>query len=625
MKVLQGVCTIRPDCTGREIQVRERLHRTIRPTPHRVSTFLPGLNWCVGVVRPLLKKRSFRRCSMAPMLRSHRLPFLSLSLSPIRSPRQFASYGDYWIPFIDGAQITLEVNLAQAEEFLRDEYWPWIQARHGRLSDEFKEELWQLTSKNFPVYSKSFTVLPQVPWKQVEAFLEAHPAAQDHSAVKHFVRKQSVRTMDWLNTYGYCQDHLIPAKSTIPQAGRGAFANRDLPKGTVVGYSPLIHIGVHGRDLYWISYPADKDHAAAAAATTDSTPETPTMPTKKKRHMYDLILNYSFGHANSTLLLTPYGGMVNYINHPPKGVTPNVAIRWPNKELVAHKPWWHDRTPEQLRDTVEKIGLSFEYVALRDIAAGEEVRAKRRSPMNGRDTDDDGRLTPTSFVRSFARSFVRSRDCFLPRVPQVFMDYGPEWEAAWEAHVKSWYPPPESLHYMSRSEWPEKYIRTIDEAEYPDNLVTLCIESYTTSDDDTSYWLPVLVETPHRVYCRALERFESERTSDDEDDNDNNIAKKGTATYTYTVELDVTVGSESTKIVVHDVPEEGIFLLDRAYSQDWHLPQAFRHEIMLPDHLMPPAWHNGPAVPPQSDDDSRTQHPLDSNDEDDDDMDSDDE
>lgn len=205
------------------------------------------------------------------------------------------------------------------------------------------------------------------------------------------------------------------------------------------------------------------------------------------------------------------------------------------------------------------------------------------------------------------------------------MDYGPEWEAAWEAHVKSWYPPPESLHYMSRSEWPEKYIRTIDEAEYPDNLVTLCIESYTTSDDDTSYWLPVLVETPHRVYCRALERFESERTSDDEDDNDNNIAKKGTATYTYTVELDVTVGSESTKIVVHDVPEEGIFLLDRAYSQDWHLPQAFRHEIMLPDHLMPPAWHNGPAVPPQSDDDSRTQHPLDSNDEDDDDMDSDDE
>jgi len=49
-----------------------------------------------------------------------------------------------------------------------------------------------------------------------------------------------------------------------------------------------------------------------------------------------------------------------------------------------------EKTPEVLKDTLEKIGLSFEYVALRDIEEGEEI----------------------------------------------FMDYGEEWEDAWEQHVK---------------------------------------------------------------------------------------------------------------------------------------------------------------------------------------------
>ena len=63
---------------------------------------------------------------------------------------------------------------------------------------------------------------------------------------------------------------------------------------------------------------------------------------------------------------------MNYINHHKQKA--NVKIRWPEGEKVAHKPWWlTTKTPEDLKYTVEKIGLSFEYVALRDIAEGEEV------------------------------------------------------------------------------------------------------------------------------------------------------------------------------------------------------------------------------------------------------------
>jgi hypothetical protein len=393
--------------------------------------------------------------------------------------------------------------------------------------------------------------------------MHEHGSAPGFNVVKHFVRRQSIRTMDWLDTYGYCQDHLRPGLSSIRQAGWGAFASRDMPAGTIVGYSPLIHMGVHGRDVYWVTYPGAAD---------------PIQGKPKRR--YDLILNYSFGHKNSTVLLTPYGGMVNYINHQPKGKA-NVKIRWPDRELVAHKPWWLDREPGQLRDTTEKIGLSFEYVALRDIKEGEEV----------------------------------------------FMDYGGEWEAAWNDHVAKWHPLQDGQGYVHRSDWPEEHIRTIHEDKYPDNLVTVCIESYTTgvptggegSDNGSKLvntWVTPMTETSTRVYCRALTR----RKDDQADSSDGDEVK-----YLYEVELNLEVDGKETSVVVEDIPETGIFLVDRAYSQDWHLPNVFRHEIMVPDDVMPSAWLNGPAPsPPEGDEDAVPQYPIKENGENDDEEDDDD-
>ena len=67
--------------------------------------------------------------------------------------------------------------------------------------------------------------------------------------------------------------------------------------------------------------------------------------------------------------------MVNYINHKSAndGDGPNVRIQWPTEELIAHKPEWLQKDINFLRDTIDKIGLSFDYVALRDIKEGEEI------------------------------------------------------------------------------------------------------------------------------------------------------------------------------------------------------------------------------------------------------------
>jgi hypothetical protein len=203
---------------------------------------------------------------------------------------------------------------------------------------------------------------------------------------------------------------------------------------------------------------------------------------------------------------------------------------------VAHKPEWLTEDAYFLRDTTEKIGLSFEYVALRDIDEGEEI----------------------------------------------FMDYGDEWQAAWDEHVKQWEPPEEAINYVHSTEWPENYFRTtreLDANPYPPNLHTMCQESYRMVGEGTYEWIPVLrPDSSIRVYCNVLERHRNED-----------------GTNVYTVAMDV---GDDEWIIVHKVTEKNIFLYDKAFSADWHLPSVFRHEIMIPDDVMPPSWMNGPPVHP---------------------------
>jgi hypothetical protein len=424
----------------------------------------------------------------------------------------FANYGDYWIPDIPGAQVMMEALLDEAEEFLRGKYYPFIKEKGDQLTTEMKQKLWEFTAKDFPIYNKAMTNLPRnVQWVDVETSLQEHENETEFSIVRDFIRKQSIRSTEWLQEHGYCQDHLKPGRSTIPQAGRGAFAARHLPAGTVIGFAPLIHIGIHGRDIFTVTVGEDE------------------MPRKQ----YDLIINYSFGHRNSTVLLTPYGAMVNYINHGGK-TSSNVMLRWPDKELISHKPEFLKRTPQMLRDTVDKIGLSFEYVAMRDIQEGEEV----------------------------------------------LMDYGDKWEQAWNDHVKSWEPLENSIHYVHSSEWGETIFRTLQEQDfnpYPPNLHTMCQESFTYAKDGTYQWVDVLRPHPFRVYCDILERYGDEEKS----------------LYTVSLFLD-----DGNTVVVQNVPNDGVFLYDKAFSADWHLPNVFRHEIAIPDNLMPDAWMNGPPPLP---------------------------
>jgi hypothetical protein len=309
--------------------------------------------------------------------------------------------------------VTNNVNFKKADALMGD-FEDWIveheenPTTQNEVSDELLEDMWKIMV-DFPHVGprqwEELSVLPKE-WsrdrlkelkhvkKQQEQFKDAQLGGEESSSPLPLPNPSSTSGQYWadrgkvslefLRKEGKCQDHMRPDISTIPHAGRGAFATRDLPEGTVVGYSPLIHMAVRGEQILTVVYNGESEHGMDRFEFRDvdydeeENLDESIESAKKNENRYtkpDLVVNYSFGHRNSTLLLTPYGAMVNYINHKSAndGDGPNVRVQWPDREMVAHKPSWLSEDLNFLRDSVDKIGLSFDYVALRDIKEGEEI------------------------------------------------------------------------------------------------------------------------------------------------------------------------------------------------------------------------------------------------------------
>eukprot|EP00536_Pseudo-nitzschia_multiseries_P007062 jgi/Psemu1/324586/estExt_fgenesh1_pg.C_1580006 len=481
----------------------------------------------------------------------------------------FATYGDEWIPWIPGAAVTFHKNFKKADK-LMEEFEDWIveheenMATKNEVTEELLEDMWKLML-DFPHVGprqwEELTVLPKE-WsrdrlKELKHVKQQRKQNKEESSsplpipnptstsTQYWADKGKV-SLEFLREEGKCQDHLRPDISTIPHAGRGAFASRDLPKGTVLGYAPLVHVGVRGEEIFEVVYNGESKHGMERFEFRDPDDDDEEEEIEnldeliesasKRENRYtkqDLIVNYSFGHRESPLHLTPYGAMVNYINHKSArdGDGPNARVQWPTRELVAHKPDWLSKDLNFLRDSIDKIGLSFDYVALRDIKEGEEVT----------------------------------------------IDYGDEWDKAWREHVANWIPPEDAEGYVHSSKFEIDYLRNpveLSKEPYPWNLQTLCSDGYTTDASGTVHTFEKKLdfETIQLMPCRVLKRS----------------PKRGGA-YTYTVEMQE---GEDEVVVVRGYPrgEDGIDLYDKAYSPMWHMKEAFRHKIAIPDDMFPSNW-----------------------------------
>jgi len=363
----------------------------------------------------------------------------------------------------------------------------------------------------------------------------------DHLGLQNYKRRNSYRAND--DSY-MCLDNVKIGETQLENAGKGLVAAKSIVKEDIVLSSPVVPI--HRRDLFGDGTGKTAPHGI---------------------NNYQLMLNYALGHGDSDLLLLPYGPFVNYINGGggSAGQKANAVLRWHTtgeKEMDAPRRLQfhhHELFGEYAKTVMETHGkgLVIDIVALDNIGAGEEI----------------------------------------------FLDYGTAWTQAYEDHVKRYQPPSNSSTYRTADQWfnnkklnpnPE-FLKTVEELKtdpYPDNLQTIC---YYDSDakiekvdeeTNTNYAVWEDGSLPHECIrpCDILERYPDPEEEEGE--------------MLYTAEMMHFEGEENYwfcnmkagKHIARDLDFDGILIVDKPYSHDIFLEQAFRHEIGVPDNFYPREW-----------------------------------
>lgn len=259
----------------------------------------------------------------------------------------------------------------------------------------------------------------------------------------------------------------------------------------------------------------------------------------EKRHT-QLLLNYCMGHNESTMLLCPYGTLSSHINH--NQTLANVEMVWADPKTSIHNPRWLNKSLSELY-SISYSGLSMNLRATRDINSGDEI----------------------------------------------FIDYGDEWERAWQKHVSNWKPVENSKDYKSAEQlnMETKHLKTEFETlfdPYPNNVV---IHLNLAFNNPRSTWLDHWEDGTLQDYIIRVDEYtkQCEILSREKDD-------EGKVWYTAIINAtdDRTGKNEPKKL--EKLPRLAFVFFDKPHTTDMHLPGAFRHDIRIPDHLFPDTWRN---------------------------------
>jgi hypothetical protein len=332
----------------------------------------------------------------------------------------------------------------------------------------------------------------------------------------------SIKSREWMEEHGQCIDNIEDGVSTIPHAGRGAFASRFIPKGGMVSPAPLVHL-------------PDRRNLAVYREWIDSNH-------KSQRNLsapihQQLLLNYCFGHAQSTLLLCPYGPLTFLINH--NAENPNTKIQWSKNH---RHPEWFEMPLEKWGDKNHN-GLSIDFVALQDIEKGEEIT----------------------------------------------IDYGEEWERAWQEHERNFDAPrPKYIPAFELNKMIDLVIPTYFEVDKNfEEVMTFCRQHFFpdefkakphTFDFDGE-------ENYGNFYlCRVYDRDDTSNTYTAEV-----IEREWIENSKYDHEW---THKDTPVLILFDLPRDAFFFRDVPYGRDHHQFWSFRHDMRIPDDMFPDVWKN---------------------------------
>jgi SET domain len=388
--------------------------------------------------------------------------------------------------------------------------WNSLRIRH---ESETSKVLWQdiietfAWESPFKDTSRLFFSLPKT-WHDMKHVLR--------KGLMEFRREKATRSLKWLEHHGICADNFRAGLSDIPQAGRGAFATRSLGVNSIVAPLPMIHIPYRERLSMYL--PGSKDDEKIGQ---------------------QLILNYCFGHRESTMLLCPYGPFSSFINH---GSEPNVKMRWSDPIRSSHSPEWLNKSVDEFT-TQEGAVLTMELVAIRNIEKNEEI----------------------------------------------LLDYGDEWEKAWNQHVENWVPVAGADSYVSAEEINldmKSRLKTVFEQiehPYPSNLELFFDLAFRNRWDWIHHWKKGRLSTYRMNAGQLLARCDILKS---------NIGNDGRFSYDAIYTDPQTQEENEVNIRVTDVPREAFVFKDKPYTADFLQKNVFRHDIRIPDSIFPEAWKN---------------------------------
>jgi hypothetical protein len=195
-------------------------------------------------------------------------------------------------------------------------------------------DLWSVLQDFKSIWTES-TVLAVIP--EEEGIIED---LMNDGGTGHTFYNRSMRDIAWLEEHGECVDNVRDGTSTIPHAGRGAFANRKTPNGSLVAPVPLIHV-------------YDKDYFVTHGMADHSLEPNQTAPIHSQ-----LMRNYCFGHPQSQLMLCSYGMLTASVNH--ANEKPNIKVEWSKSASMRH-PEWKD-VPLDKWTNERQAGLSYSFI-----------------------------------------------------------------------------------------------------------------------------------------------------------------------------------------------------------------------------------------------------------------------
>jgi hypothetical protein len=180
--------------------------------------------------------------------------------------------------------------------------------------------------------------------------------------------------------------------------------------------------------------------------------------------------------------------------------------------------------------------------------------------------------------------YIATRDIY--EGDEVFMNYGNEWERAWEEHVQTWKPQEGAKMYQHSSFFNKNdlsVLKTDAEQEmdpYPANLDLQCLVDVVKLEN----WRDSSTESRD-----GLREYQDPSSSDSDRKNCRIVAReeiRGVLIY------ETIVIWNDKKKTVAELPREAFVFTDKVKSTDQFLPNAFRHHIGMPDGMFPDAWMN---------------------------------